>query len=257
MSVVPVSMEEFDGPLGDADFDAFAQIRCRELGEILAEVLENSDFDDWTFEALLRYSLHRFMASRHRRSVEKVIRAARFHNPDASLERIRYTDRGVGKRCIDRLAYCEWVKDGRNILLVGETGRGKSYLAQALGICAAHKGYKPKFYSIPELAYRVLTLDPKEYQSLTEEMTKCDVLILDDLGLVELSKPIVDLLTAVIQLRAEHRSTIVTSQYPVKEWHRLAPELTAQMQAVSRRLQDLAEIVVLTGNMQRSDQSYK
>lgn len=146
----------------------------------------------------------------------------------ASLEELQ-TDaaRGLDQSLITTLASCNYIQEGRGVLITGATGCGKSFLASALGHQACVMGYKVRYYNIQKLMKqtKMARLDGTIYKFF-EKLAKKDLLILDDFGLTYLEKQQQMDLMEIIEDRHGKKSTIIASQLPVKTWYDIIGEET-------------------------------
>jgi DNA replication protein DnaC len=128
--------------------------------------------------------------------------------------------RGLDRSVIMSLAQNQWVTSRHNILVTGPTGIGKSYLACALAQKACRDGHSALYQRLsrllPEIA--VARLDGR-YAKLIAPIYKCEVLILDDLLISPLSREKKKELLEIVEERYGRKSTVVTSQLPIKSWH--------------------------------------
>lgn len=146
----------------------------------------------------------------------------------AALEDIDYRHpRGLNKQLILELCSAQWLLHHRSVLLTGPTGVGKSYLACALGNFAARSGYSVLYLRAPRLFETLLQAkgDGTHLKTLTR-LAKVQLLILDDLLISPISDTERRDLLEIIEDRHEQATTIVTSQYPTKEWYHLIGEPT-------------------------------
>lgn len=146
----------------------------------------------------------------------------------AALEDIDYRHpRGLNKQLILELCSAQWMENHRTVLLSGPTGVGKSYIACALGNFAARHGYTVLYYRAPRLFETLLQAkgDGSHLKALTR-LGKVQLLILDDLFLSPLTDAERKDLLEIIEDRHGQASTVITSQYPTKEWHHLIGEPT-------------------------------
>lgn len=164
---------------------------------------------------------------RRNRSVERAIRIASFRYK-ASLEQIDYSiERGLDKNQVHRLAGLDFIKEHKDLFVTGSTGTGKSYLATALGYQACQNGYKVLYVNTAKLMGQ-LKLAKAKGTILAElkRIERIDLLILDDFGLQPFDPQSRIALLDIIEDRHQKRSTIVTSQIPVKEWYDVIGEKT-------------------------------
>lgn len=159
--------------------------------------------------------------------LKRLLKNAKLKQP-AALEDINYKHpRGLNKQTILELSCAQWIQNHRNVLLSGPTGVGKSYIACALGNLAARLGLSVLYLRAPRLFETLLQAkgDGTHLKALTR-LAKVQLLILDDLFISPLSDPERKDLLEIIEDRYGQATTVITSQYPTKEWHHLIGEPT-------------------------------
>ena len=155
---------------------------------------------------------------RRNRTVERSIRSANFRYK-ASLEQLDYTiERGLDKNQVHRLASLDFINEYKDLFITGSTGTGKSYLATALGYQACQMGYRVFYASTSKLMGQLKLAKAKgTILSDLKKIERMDLLILDDFGLHPFDSQGRSNLLDIIEDRHGKRSTIITSQIPVKE----------------------------------------
>lgn len=250
-----MSYQDYNHPIDEDTLDLFRAWKVRGLGMALKKVAEDPNFDDWSFVAKVNWAIADHKADVDQRRMERRLREAKFANPTAQLECIRWDPcrTGLTKNTIDRWALMLWVDAGSDIILVGPTGIGKSYIAQALGTKACQMGLSVRFISVSGLNFLIDELDQEgQLPNFHRELVKADLVIVDDLGHIQLTQQAATFLASVLAAR-EYKSTVVTSQYPLAQWGEMFCS-SGQGEAIVRRLSDSGELAVLDGAVQLSDQ---
>ncbi|HZK56053.1 MAG TPA: ATP-binding protein [Desulfosporosinus sp.] len=126
-----------------------------------------------------------------------------------------------------RLSTCDWITKNQNIIIVGSTGSGKSWIASALGHQGCQHGYKVLYRNCIKLfdELKIVKADGSYVKEISK-IEKMDLLILDDFGLKPLDGHQRLMLLEIIEDRHGKRSTIITSQLPVNQWHSFIKEDT-------------------------------
>lgn len=130
------------------------------------------------------------------------------------------TPRGLDRALFATLCSCQWVGQHLNVLLTGPTGAGKSYLACALAQKACREGFTARYHRLPRLLAELQTAKADgRFAKLLSGLARADLLVLDDWGLHPLSDAQRRDLLEILEDRYGCRSTLVTSQLPVANWH--------------------------------------
>jgi DNA replication protein DnaC len=139
----------------------------------------------------------------------------------ACLEDIAYRHpRGLEQSLLLRLASCQWVKERHNVLIVGPTGMGNTWLACALGHQGCREGSTALSLRLPRFLQELpIAKGDGRYPKRMGSLAKTDRLILDDWGLATLSEENRRDFLELLEDRHGRRATIVTSQFPVDHWH--------------------------------------
>jgi len=156
------------------------------------------------------------------------IRNAKMRFPDACIEDVSFAaDRGLDRRQVLSLAQGNWIKAHEQIILTGQTGTGKTWLACAFGHQAARLDHSVFYARMPRLFedMALARLDGR-FPKLVDKLARVQLLILDDWGTHSLTdQQRLDLLE-LFEERYQRRSTIITAQLPVSGWHEMIGEPT-------------------------------
>jgi DNA replication protein DnaC len=235
----------------DLAIDANVVAHLRELklpgiARAYRELARQSRDQGWTPEEYLLEVLDAELRSRTENVAKQRLVEARF----PSRKTIDQFDFGaqpaLDREQIMRLSRCEWVTSKQPVLLAGPVGTGKTHLAIALGIEAAQRRFRVRFFRVDDLV-RTLTeaRSQHEVSRLTKRLDNVDVLILDELGFVPFDRTGAELLFNLLANRYQRRATVVTTNLAFSEWSRVFGDekLTA---ALLDRIAENAQ-VVLTG----------
>jgi DNA replication protein DnaC len=159
------------------------------------------------------------LIEREQKAAQRRLKAARF--PAAKLlDEFDFTARpSVNKPLVLDLVRGDYVARRENILLVGPSGTGKTHLATALGMAACAQGKRVRFWRVTELITTLREADQeRQLLRLRSQLTKLDLLILDEFGYVPTSKAGAELLFDVIATAYERSSVILTTNLPFENW---------------------------------------
>ena len=159
------------------------------------------------------------LIERERRMIERRIKAARFP-ATKSLDSFDFKAiPSLNKALTIELARCAFVDRRENIIALGPSGTGKTHVSLGLGRAACQKGLKVRFTTAAALVHELIeAVDDRRLQRLQKGLAAHDLLIIDELGFVPLSKTGAELLFEIISQRYERGSIIITSNLPFDEW---------------------------------------
>lgn len=164
---------------------------------------------------------------------------------------------GLDVRLIKELSTCQYIKQARNIILLGRSGTGKTHLSTALAIEACREGIRSRFVTACGLVNELIEANnEKTLSRLIKKYSKYELLIVDELGYVPFSKEGAELLFQVLAQRHERKATIITSNLGFADWTQVFGEanLTA---ALLDRVTYRAYIINCTWKSYRLKESLK
>jgi DNA replication protein DnaC len=159
--------------------------------------------------------------------------------------------RGIDKSLLRSLATCQWVRAKQNVIVVGATGVGKSFLGAALAQAACRHGFRALCVRAPRLLQQLaIARADGTYAGALARLAKIHVLVLDDFLLAPMTDVERRDLLEVLEDRYDQTSTVLTSQLPTKTWHPAIGEATIA-DAICDRLVHNAHLVTLRGGSMR------
>jgi DNA replication protein DnaC len=235
--------------------DKLNTMRLYAMAQAFQEQAANPNMAQLSFEE--RFGLivdHQMMVLENAR-MQSRLKAAKLRLP-ACVEDLDFRpDRGMDRSQIMSLTGNQWVRGKQNILITGPTGAGKSYMACALAQKACRDGHTTFYQRTPRLFHELaVARHDGRYLKLLSNLGKCEVLILDDFLLSSISRDEQKELLEIIEDRYGRRSTIVTSQLPIKAWHDAMQDPT-MADAILDRLVHNGHKIELKGDSMRKRQS--
>lgn len=196
------------------------KLRLQGMIEALESQSTDQQVEELRFEERLALLVDRELVLRENRRLKTRLRKANLKQ-NACFQDIDYRrSRGLDKSVIISLENCTWVQKGRNILIVGPTGTGKTFLGEAFSHNACLKGFSAHHLRLPRFFSELMVAKADGcYLKYMSELYKYDVLLVDDLGVVPMTPEQSRELLEIVDERFQKKSTIITSQLPVKHWH--------------------------------------
>lgn len=196
-----------------------AELKLLGMSVAFEQALRDAVEHQWTGPEFVNVLLQAERDHRRERRVKGLIKAAKFE-VKARLEDYDLTaDRSLTKTDIKDLHSLEWLHQGRPVLLMGATGVGKSFVAQALGMQACLNGLSAVFLTVTTwIEGLALARSSGTYLEWREHLTRPAVVILDNFGARKLTAMEAQDLCEILDARTGERSTVVTTQLPLSHW---------------------------------------
>jgi len=185
------------------------------------QIEQEAEYIHMSFHERLALMVDAEHDSRHTNNIRRLIKEAKFSNSSAFIGNIEYLpDRHLNRELIDSLADNEYIRQCLNVILVGATGSGKTFIANALGVNACHSIYKTRYFRLTELFCEIEAARVQgKYQYVMKQYNKCALIILDDFLLVPATETEQRYLLELLEYRCGRSSTIVCSQFTPEGWH--------------------------------------
>jgi DNA replication protein DnaC len=171
------------------------------------------------YQSFLLRLVEREIQDREIRARERRIKAAKFP-VSKTLESFDFAEQpSINQPLIRELMSGEYIEKRENVLLIGNSGTGKTHLATALAFGACQQGRKVRFYSATGMVTTLLERrEERELERFNKQLERLELIVLDELGYIPFSKPGAELLFEVISRAYERTSLIVTSNLPFESW---------------------------------------
>lgn len=226
-------------------------MRFSGMAQALEELLAEPNADLIPFREKVNRLVDAEWNLRYTKKLNRFLKKATLKYPNADLDDSIYDpERQLDYRIIEELAKCDWIEHGKNLIITGQTGSGKSYLANALCISALRQFKSARYMKASQL---INELEKAEVMSSYPEtlnlIASYDLLVIDDFGLMTLDLNKCRNLFEAIDSRDPGRSTIVISQFPVKSWYDLFQEHTYADACLTRLLNNSYRLEMNGKNM--------
>jgi DNA replication protein DnaC len=228
------------------------ELKLEGLATALQEQLAQPDMTALSFEERFGLLVERELHHRQDRRLERLLKNARLKYAQAAIEDVdSRPGRGVKRSELMGLALGDWVTSGHSILITGATGAGKSWLACALAQYACRRGHSAMYQRVPRLQEELrIRHGSGAFGKWLLQLAKTDVLLLDDWGMGAIDSTTRSDLLEIIDDRAAHKATIITSQLPIEHWHAWIGDATVA-DAILDRIMQRHHRLTLTGDSLR------
>jgi len=207
--------------LNEHTLDQLRGLRLDGMARAIEEQATSTAAAALSFDERLTMLVQREVDWRDDKRVTRLLKAARLKVSAACIEDINWrASRSLDRALVATLAGGDWLRHARNLLITGATGCGKTWLSCALAHQAARSGFSVLYVRAARLfdELQVAHGDGSFARRLTQ-LAKLDLLVIDDFAISPIGPAERSDLLELLDDRVGTRSTIITSQLPVKAWH--------------------------------------
>ena len=195
------------------------ELKFSSMYEIIKKQEELNDFLGMSFDERFEYLIQTFYDIRKHENNLALKRRAKLAYPNASINDIYYKDRNLDRDLILNLSSGSFIVNNKNIVILGPSSSGKSYLASAIANTAGiANDYRTKYLKTSTIKAAIQDLTLKEKVKLAKSYASYTLLIIDEFLTHDLDTAEMDFFLELIDSRYEKNSTIYCSLYPIEEW---------------------------------------
>jgi DNA replication protein DnaC len=222
-------------------------LKLHAMADALRELLVSAPGSEMSFEEKLGLVVEREWTDRENRRLARRLKEAKL-GMSACLEDVWCEPgRGLDKAVVRSLATCQWVRAKQNVIAIGATGVGKSFLGAALAQAACRNGYRALCTRLPRLLNELaIARADGSYAVLLARLARSEVLVIDDFLIAPLKDTERRDLLEVLEDRYDRSSTVIATQVPTKSWHEMLADPTIA-DAICDRLVHNAHVLALKG----------
>jgi DNA replication protein DnaC len=197
------------------------EMKLSVMAKTFRDQLTDSNFNDLSFEERFGLTVDAEWSARKSNRLMRLIKNAGYDFPGACIEDIEYhPDRKLDKALITRLSTCSYIEECHNIIIMGATGNGKTYVSNAFGMAANRNFFTVKYVRLPDLLGELaIARSEGRYAKVVKPYKHVRLLIIDEWLLFPVSDTDARDILEIINARHKRASTIFCSQFAPEGWH--------------------------------------
>ena len=220
---------------------------------VIAEQESIPESNELSFIDRIGLIFERELIDRQEKKINRLIKSAGFKYQPEINSIIYKADRNLSKDMVFNLISGGYIANRNNIIIVGATGTGKTYLGCTLGVQACRGSHSVKYIRVPRLFTDLaMVKDTLDYRRAMNNLKKTDLLILDDFGMSPMSLDETKDFLEIIEDRYQASSTIILSQLPISDWYQVFKDRT-YADAIMDRLFSSSTKIELKGDSLRKN----
>ena len=206
--------------LTETTVNKLQEMKLSVMAKAFRAQLTGPNLQGMSFEDRFGLIVDQEWTSRKNNHLKRLIKQARFSDSGACVEDIEYhADRNLDQTQIARLSGCDYIAERHNVILLGATGSGKTYLACALGMSAIRNFLTVRYVRLPDLLTELaIARGNGTYRKVIQQYKKPSLLILDEWLLYPLKETEARDLLEIAEARYKRASTIFCSQFDIPGW---------------------------------------
>jgi len=241
--------------LNEPTHQTLVDLRLRGMAEAYAAQLADPEAAGLDFATRFGLLVDAEALYRENRRLTRYLKEAKLRIPSACVEDLKCSGtRGLDLALVRQLMTGRWLDEHLNILVTGATGTGKTYFACALAQHACRQGRRTLYRRLSLLIEEMMHARASgTYAKLLDRLARAQLLVIDDWGLAPLDDAARRDVLEVLDDRYVRRSTIITSQLPVKHWHEYIGEPTVADAILDRVVHNAYKVELKGGSMRTQE----